>query len=51
MADAIGTPYLLIVPRVAVYIALAAWLVVLLGLVQSVVSPLVRADEDPPSTR
>jgi tellurite resistance protein TehA-like permease len=51
MADAIETPYLLIVPRVAVYIALAAWLIVLLGLMRSLVGPIARSDSNPPPTR
>jgi tellurite resistance protein TehA-like permease len=37
LAHAIDAPYLLIIPRVSIYVALAAWTMTMIGLVRSVV--------------
>lgn len=47
LAEALKTPFLLIIPRYAVYVALAAWLATALGLVSLLVRSLVPSDDKP----
>ena len=42
LAGALGVAFLLAVPRYFVYVALAAWMATLLGLILSVLRALIR---------
>jgi tellurite resistance protein TehA-like permease len=44
LAEALGVPFLLAIPRYFVFLALAAWLLTLLGLILSLAEPLTAGD-------